>query len=242
VTTRKPVGVQVTTPPGARQGFSISGRILYVLTGATNQPARVDTYSFATGEQTGTRDITRLGADRAGSHREPEGAYGNMVGIKAGTGDQRRLLVYSMAAATNTADGSLGGAPAGKRGSNGLTPRAAYARTQTLNRWGCGTHPAPCIRTIGGYANRNIGGTNVKSDHASGNAVDIMVSAANDRQLGDEIANFFQANERPMNVKYIIWNRRIWSPQRAGEGWRPYSGASAHTDHVHVSVKSGADA
>jgi hypothetical protein len=125
------------------------------------------------------------------------------------------------------------------KGSNGLTPRAQRAKNITVTRWGCANHPSPCISSIGGYANRNIGGTNVKSDHASGNAIDIMVSASRNRQLGDDIAGYFQTNAASLDVKYIIWNRKIWSPQRNSQGWRPYSGASAHTDHVHVSVNSG---
>lgn len=39
-------------------------------------------------------------------------------------------------------------------------------------------------------------------------------------------------------VKYVIWNRRIWSLARNGEGWRPYTGKDPHTGHVHISVSS----
>ena len=39
-------------------------------------------------------------------------------------------------------------------------------------------------------------------------------------------------------VKYVIWNRRIWSLARDREGWRPYNGSDPHTGHVHVSVTS----
>ena len=35
--------------------------------------------------------------------------------------------------------------------------------------------------------------------------------------------------------KYIIWDRRIWTP---AAGWQPYSGANAHTHHLHLSVSS----
>jgi len=45
---------------------------------------------------------------------------------------------------------------------------------------------------------------------------------------------------RDARTKYVIWNRRIWSKARASEGWRPYSGANAHTKHVHISVGPGA--
>lgn len=37
-------------------------------------------------------------------------------------------------------------------------------------------------------------------------------------------------------IKYIIWNRRIFTP---GTGWRTYTGANDHTSHLHLSVKAG---
>src|SRR5688572_27807045 len=42
-------------------------------------------------------------------------------------------------------------------------------------------------------------------------------------------------------VKYIIWNRRIWSKAKDGEGWRDYGGSNPHTAHMHVSVGVGPD-
>lgn len=42
-------------------------------------------------------------------------------------------------------------------------------------------------------------------------------------------------------LKYVIYNRRVWSRARAGEGWRPYRGDNPHADHVHVSVGTGPD-
>ncbi len=35
---------------------------------------------------------------------------------------------------------------------------------------------------------------------------------------------------------YVIWNRHIWSASDAAAGWRPYSGVSPHTDHIHISL------
>lgn len=35
---------------------------------------------------------------------------------------------------------------------------------------------------------------------------------------------------------YVIWNRRIFSTARAGEGWRPYTGSNPHDHHLHLSV------
>lgn len=40
-------------------------------------------------------------------------------------------------------------------------------------------------------------------------------------------------------IKYAIWDRRIWSREKASQGWRPYTGANPHTKHMHVSILSG---
>lgn len=45
----------------------------------------------------------------------------------------------------------------------------------------------------------------------------------------------------PPALKYVIWDRRIWSRARASEGWRPYRGSNPHTRHMHVSVGRGPD-
>lgn len=37
-------------------------------------------------------------------------------------------------------------------------------------------------------------------------------------------------------IKYVINGRRIWSPARADEGWRPYRGPNPHDTHCHLSV------
>lgn len=42
-------------------------------------------------------------------------------------------------------------------------------------------------------------------------------------------------------VKYVIWNRRIWSKARNSEGWRFYGGSNPHTKHMHVSAGVGSD-
>lgn len=42
-------------------------------------------------------------------------------------------------------------------------------------------------------------------------------------------------------LKYVIFNRQIWSRSRAVEGWRRYTGSNAHTRHMHVSVGRGPD-
>ncbi len=44
------------------------------------------------------------------------------------------------------------------------------------------------------------------------------------------------ANARRLGVMYVIWNRRIFGLYRTEDGWRPYTGSSPHTDHVHISL------
>ena len=73
-------------------------------------------------------------------------------------------------------------------------------------------------------------------DHGSGRAIDIMVSGA----TGWEIAEFVRANASQFGVSYVIYSQKIWSVDRAGEGWRYMedrgSATANHYDHVHVSV------
>ena len=47
-------------------------------------------------------------------------------------------------------------------------------------------------------------------------------------------------NSRDERIKYVIWNRRMYSSYVHGEGgpwvWRPYTGSNPHDKHMHVSV------
>lgn len=77
-------------------------------------------------------------------------------------------------------------------------------------------------------------------DHPKGLALDLMTNnIPNGKQTGDALAAYALANADRLGITYVIWYRRIWSRERAGEGWRPYSGTSSHTDHVHLSFSSG---
>jgi hypothetical protein len=84
------------------------------------------------------------------------------------------------------------------------------------------------------------------SEHDEGRAWDWALSASSptDRALADHLLDWLMAkgpdgtwawNARRFGIMYVIWNGRIWGVYNADSGWRPYSGASAHTDHVHFS-------
>ena len=45
------------------------------------------------GQQTGSQDVTAVGPGR---HREPEGMYGDLMGVKTGLGSARRLKIYQL--------------------------------------------------------------------------------------------------------------------------------------------------
>ena len=92
---------------------------------------------------------------------------------------------------------------------------------------------------------------NPTSDHPLGRACDVTFGrlgtfpGSADVKRGWELANWLRANSDRLRVSYVIWQGRIWSAQRAGQGWRTYTGGGVydasdptggHYDHVHVSV------
>jgi hypothetical protein len=89
----------------------------------------------------------------------------------------------------------------------------------------------------------HLGGT---SEHKEGRAWDWRVDAYDDdeRAVAEAVVSWLMATDeygnrhamaRRLGVMYVIWNRHIWSSQLHTAGWRPYRGASPHTDHVHIS-------
>lgn len=93
----------------------------------------------------------------------------------------------------------------------------------------------------------HIGGT---SEHKEGRAVDWGVNAANpaEKAAADHFVGWLTQpgpdgkigwNARRLGVMYVIWNGQIWSNGSASATWQPYTGASPHTDHVHISLTWG---
>lgn len=123
------------------------------------------------------------------------------------------------------------GSPAEK----GLTPDALLVLRSINARFG--------NHTYGGLGKRP---GNAGTDHATGRAVDIMITDWQTRSGADhgtKIAEWVRSNAHELGVTYVIWRAKIWSVARDAEGWRSYthpSGEStptlAHMDHVHVSV------
>jgi len=95
-------------------------------------------------------------------------------------------------------------------------------------------HQAVCAAfpSITSYGTYRAG----SSDHASGRAIDVMVSGS----AGWAVAEFVRANYAQLGVSYVIHSQNIWSVDRGGEGWRGMadrgSTTANHYDHVHVST------
>ncbi len=90
----------------------------------------------------------------------------------------------------------------------------------------------PSVTRYGGLAGRG--------EHATGQALDIMVGSS---AIGNEIAAFLQKHRAELGIEYLIWRQRIWRPSTSG-AWRGMSdrgGATAnHMDHVHVTTYGNA--
>src|SRR5215212_1046467 len=89
-------------------------------------------------------------------------------------------------------------------------------------------------------------GIGATSEHKEGRAFDWMLSAnvPAEKAAGDawtawltgkDSAGVVGGNARRLGVMYVIWNKRMWSTYSVTRGWRAYTGASPHTDHVHTS-------
>ena len=80
------------------------------------------------------------------------------------------------------------------------------------------------------------------SDHnPTSSGVVCAIDVLGDRGL--DLAEFAEHLRRTNHraVKYVIFNRRIWSKEKNSAGWRYYGGSNPHTTHVHVSVGVGPD-
>lgn len=82
------------------------------------------------------------------------------------------------------------------------------------------------------------------SDH-NPNGADVVcaIDFTHDPGNGADMHQFAEHIKRRNGpaVKYVIWNRRIWSKAKNDQGWRAYGGSNPHTRHMHVSAGVGSD-
>ncbi len=103
----------------------------------------------------------------------------------------------------------------------------------------------PGTRSLGIVRACRVGG---RSEHKEGRAFDwggLRASKAADRKKVAAATHWLLKTDRHGNryamarrlgVMYLIWNKRIWSASRPEAGWRRYTGANPHTDHMHISM------
>jgi hypothetical protein len=87
------------------------------------------------------------------------------------------------------------------------------------------------------------------SNHNTGNALDCTISnaigsypSAAQKEQGWKLARWVQKYADRLDVRYVIWQGKIWSVARSSEGWRDYTAGTGvtggHYDHVHVSMQN----
>jgi hypothetical protein len=125
---------------------------------------------------------------------------------------------------------------------SGLTPRARAVRAD-LER-------AAGKQSLGGFAPGGVSTGHIEgSAHYDGRAIDVLyrpVSKASKRK-GWSTAHYLVANAERLHIATVIYDDRIWTARRSGDGWRPYVPSSGdpknpinrHLDHVHVDVLRG---
>ncbi|MFJ5990879.1 peptidase inhibitor family I36 protein [Lentzea sp. NPDC092896] len=117
--------------------------------------------------------------------------------------------------------------------------RTAFVRTQIADLTG----EKQCY--VGDYRS----GESSTSNHNTGNALDCTISNAigqypnaTQKAQGWKLAYWLQKHAVKLDVRYVIWQGKIWSVARASEGWRKYTVATdvtgGHYDHVHVSMQN----
>ena len=105
---------------------------------------------------------------------------------------------------------------------------------------------------LGAYGGRDLGVTRAcdvgaSSEHKEGRAWDWGLDASKpaEKELATRFLTWLLApgpngmiayQARRLGVMYVIYDGRIWSSYRAGDGWRAYSGGESHGDHLHISL------
>ena len=72
------------------------------------------------------------------------------------------------------------------------------------------------------------------SDHNTGYAVDLT----HDPKNGIDCVEIFEKLKEDKRVKYLIFQRKIWSRDKAKQGNRRYTGSNPHNKHLHISINA----
>jgi peptidoglycan hydrolase-like protein with peptidoglycan-binding domain len=153
------------------------------------------------------------------------------------------------------------GTPAGAALLNPMAPMPAPAQVEGFSPYlpqvSCDPVVKPgteALRTLllDTYGGRDLGITRScavgsTSEHKEGRAFDwgLNVTVPAEKAIADQFLGWLLEagpdglagyNARRLGVMYVIWNARIWGAYSAATGWKAYTGAEAHTDHIHISL------
>ncbi|MGV8845928.1 SH3 domain-containing protein [Tessaracoccus sp.] len=186
-----------------------------------------------TGPGTGYDVVTALASGREVDITASQHDGWQQVSLKDGVGWVKATFLTSdtpvqasqkaPAATKSASSGSAGRCARAGGAESGMT-----SRTVAVLRKVCAQFSS--ITSYGGYRAGSDG------YHGSGRAIDAMISG----DAGWEVARWVRANASSLGVVEVIYQQKIWTSQRSGDGWRSMSSrgsASAnHFDHVHISV------
>lgn len=130
-----------------------------------------------------------------------------------------------------------------------LTPTALRLHDRAVETFGPPGAGAP-IRSVTCWSEH---AWNPGSDHPAGRACDLFPTRFGtfpegaERDSGWAMANWARENAADLDVRYVIWQGRIWtrgagdtdgwgSPYSGGGVYDPHDATGGHFDHVHVSV------
>lgn len=123
---------------------------------------------------------------------------------------------------------------------SGLTPRAQRVLDEVEQTLG--------PLSVGGFSADGVDSGHIAgSAHYDGRAVDIFFRPHDDPanlRSGWIVAHWLVVNADRLGIATVIYDDRIWTARRSGEGWRDYVHPSGdtenptlrHLDHVHVDV------
>lgn len=104
--------------------------------------------------------------------------------------------------------------------------------------------PGSGLQGAGGYRSGGSSYDDEAHGHPAGLAVDFMVALDGEgKKTGDALAQYVIDNHEELgNVRYVIWQQRIWNFSAGDTGWQPMgdrgSPTQNHMDHPHVSWNS----
>jgi peptidoglycan hydrolase CwlO-like protein len=172
------------------------------------------------------RIIRKIRAEEAARRRAAEAARRARLAALA---EQRRTASGPTVIASGDLHGGIGAGP-NTASYNNLTPTAKRLYGLVVRIFD--------VHSIGGW--RPYGSV-PGSDHPHGRALDVMTWY--NRSLGWQIATWASGNAWALDVKYVIFNGRIWTRSRGWHGYRhPADPCNCnptlrHDDHVHISVR-----